>query len=299
MIQFKRILVPLDFAEPSRRALSYGLALATQFKAKLIVAHIVPEASALTYAFPVETAAIEKEQSSHAAGEIQKLVSAGPSGKLDVQTIVRTGRIDDELLRIVEEEAVDLVVMGTHGRRYPGRWLIGSVAERMLRKVPVPVVTMSHLDEADKARTGLGRLRRILYGADLWDSGQGLKYAVELAEKTGAKLTVVHVVDFVNLVYEAAVYVEEGRTGWLENIRKRLDEAVALENPAGMPVETLILEGKPYQKILALAKEKEMDMIVLNLQSKGILERAFIGSTAERVVRLAEVPVFSVPVSQA
>jgi nucleotide-binding universal stress UspA family protein len=63
-----------------------------------------------------------------------------------------------------------------------------------------------------------------------------------------------------------------------------------------MGVEALVLEGKPFSRILEFAQSRDMDLIVLNLQSKGILERAFLGSTAERVVRLAQIPVLSIPV---
>jgi nucleotide-binding universal stress UspA family protein len=64
-----------------------------------------------------------------------------------------------------------------------------------------------------------------------------------------------------------------------------------------MDIEVAILEGKPYEQILRFADDHGIDIIVLNLQSKGILERAFLGSTAERVVRLAHMPVLSVPVA--
>jgi nucleotide-binding universal stress UspA family protein len=54
----KKILVPVDFSDPSKKAVTYGLSLAAQFNAKLIIAHIVPESSALAYAFPVDTSGI-------------------------------------------------------------------------------------------------------------------------------------------------------------------------------------------------------------------------------------------------
>jgi nucleotide-binding universal stress UspA family protein len=70
---------------------------------------------------------------------------------------------------------------------------MGSVAERMLRTAPVPMLTVSHLeDERHAAETGLRMLKRILYAADLSDSSsQGMKYAIEVAQQTGADLTVV------------------------------------------------------------------------------------------------------------
>lgn len=298
MIQFKKILVPVDFSEPSKRALRYAQTLAHQFKAQLILAHIVPESAALTYAFPPEAFVIEKEQRDKAVHEIQILVSADEAAKLRVNTIVKIGRIEEELLGIIKDESIDLVVIGTHGRRHLGRWFIGSVAEHMLRRVPVPILTVSRIQrEKDAAEPDLVSLKRILYACDLSDSSSvGMKYAVELARQSGAQLTVLHVVEYLNLLYEAAAYVDAERVQRLQEMRERLDEFVASEQTQGIHVETLVTDGKPYEKILAVAEERGMDLIVLNLHSIGVLERAFLGSTAERVVRLAPIPVLSAPV---
>ena len=120
MIQFKKILVPTDFSEPSKKAMTYGLTLSVQFNARVIVAHIVPESSALTYAFPTETFDIEREQEQKARREIASLVPPEYADRFDVQTIVKIGNIEKALLDIVNDERVDLVVMGTHGRNYLG-----------------------------------------------------------------------------------------------------------------------------------------------------------------------------------
>jgi nucleotide-binding universal stress UspA family protein len=300
MIQFKKILVPVDFSEPSKKAVTYGLTLATRFKAKLIVAHIVPESSALTYAFPTDTLEVEKQQRDKASREIQKLVPAEHAAGLDLQTVVKTGHIDAELLRMVKDEAIDLVIMGTHGRRYLGRWFIGSVTEHLLRRVPVPVLTVSHVDTERHAITGPVMLKRIVYATDLSDTSSiGMKYAIEFARSSGAELTVVHVVDQLDRMLwgpAAATWLEGERVKLVQEMRKKLAEFVAREKPSDMGVEALVLEGKPFSRILEFAQSRDMDLIVLNLQSKGILERAFLGSTAERVVRLAQIPVLSIPV---
>jgi nucleotide-binding universal stress UspA family protein len=80
-------------------------------------------------------------------------------------------------------------------------------------------------------------------------------------------------------------------------MEKKLLEFVTHEKPPGMEIDTLVLQGKSFKRILEVAEDRRMDMIVLNLQSKRILERAFLGSTAERVIRLASIPVLSVPVT--
>jgi nucleotide-binding universal stress UspA family protein len=297
MISVNKVLVPVDFSDASRKAVTYGLTLAGQFKASLILAHIVPESSALLYAIPTQLLEIEKEQYAKAAAEIRNLVPTEYAAKVNLQTIVKTGNIEQELLGIVRDESIDVVVMGTHGRRRLSRWFIGSVTEHMLRHVPVPVLTVSHV-ESEKHAIGLAALNRILYATDLSESSSiGLKYATELARGAGAGLTVMHVVDDEDrMLWGPAVIARLDRTKLAAELRQKLDDFVKQEKAPGVEIETLIVEGKPFRKILEIAENRNIDVIVLNLQSKSMVERALLGSTAERVVRLARMPVLSIPV---
>jgi nucleotide-binding universal stress UspA family protein len=281
MASLKSILIPIDFSEPSRNALRYGLTLADQFGAKVVIAHVVPENDKQRH--PVD--AIRQE--------IHAFMPMQNPARSDARVIVRTGRVEAELLGIVAEEGVDLVVMGTHGRRHPGRWFIGSVTEHILRKVPVPVLTVSHHD-SEQHTTDSVALKRILYTTDRSESSdKGLRYAAELARATGAQLTMMHAIYYPDRALWAPGGIpdlDEERVQIGEEMRKSA-EAVA----PGMSFETLVVEGRPFEKILKTAAERGMDVIVLNLQSKSTVERAFLGSTAERVVRLSPVPVLSIP----
>jgi nucleotide-binding universal stress UspA family protein len=306
MIALKNILVPVDFSEPSRKAVTYGLTLAGQFNANLVLAHIVPESTALMYAFPTRLPDIENEQYARARREINNLAPAEHAAKLNLRTIVKIGNIEKDLLGIVSEEGIDLVVMGTHGRRYLGRWFIGSVTEHMLRNVPVPVLTVSHV-KTGKHAIGLVSLQRILYATDLSESSNiGLKYVIELARGATARLTVVHVVDDDDrMLWWPALVAHLDRVKLLEEwrhklddfIRHKLDDFIKSESMPGIAIEGVLIEGKPFRKIVEFADAHSIDLIVLNLQSKSMVERALLGSTAERVVRLARTPVLSIPVA--
>jgi nucleotide-binding universal stress UspA family protein len=297
MTPFKKILVPVDFSAPSRKALSYALTLADQFKAKLILAHVVPVAAAIPYAFPIDSFELERSQVETATREINDLVPREHRDRFDIQAIVKIGIVEDELLEIVKDDRVDLVVMGTHGRRKLSRWFIGSVTEHILRKVPVPVLTVSHLDE--EHTVGLVSLKRILYGTDLSEtSDSGLKHAVELARATGAELTILHAVYYWDRPLWARGGIpgfEEMRSSLVKAMRQKVESVVPPDASKQLSTEFLVVEGKPFEAILDVAKNQSADIVVLNLQSKTTLERALIGSTAERVARLAELPVLFVP----
>ena len=295
MIPFRRVLVPVDFSDPSKRALDYGLALATRFKAHLVVAHIIPESAATSYATPVESLTIETKEVAGTVGQILSWVPEKRAKAVQLEPIARVGHVEDELLKIVEENAIDLIVMGSHGSRLFRRFFIGSVTEHMLRKVSVPILTVSHVEEARYSFAAVA-LKHLLYATDLGDaSAAGMKLAVEVARKFSAELTVLSVVEYLSLSYEALAALGNEREEIMRQRQKELDAFIARESPQGLTVNALVLDGKAHQQILSKADELQVDCIVLNLHSMSTLERALLGSTAEKVVRSATIPVLSIP----
>jgi nucleotide-binding universal stress UspA family protein len=291
MIDIKKILVPVDFSEPSKQAVNYGLSLALQYNARLVLTHIVPSNVGMVYTFPTESFTFEKEQSAFAKDMLPDLVPPEYRERVNLETIVKIGSVQDELLGIVRNDKVDLVVMGTHGRNAFERFLLGSLTERMLRKVSVPILTVSHLNPASELHAaGPVPLRNVLYATDLADSAEvGLKFSLELARGAGARLTVLHVLKATEMIYWELEILRE-------DTLKRLQLSIPERWCEGVTVNPLLTEGDAYREILRVADEERTDLIVLNLQGKSLVERALLGSTAERVIRSAHVPVLSIPV---
>ena len=123
MIALKKVLVATDFSEPSDAALAYGRELARTFGASLTVLHIVD--NILTRAYGAEG-----------------VVLADPELQREIETSAQ--RQVDALLFYAQDAAVDLIVMGTHGRGAIAQLLMGSVAERVVRTAPCPVLTVRH-----------------------------------------------------------------------------------------------------------------------------------------------------------
>jgi nucleotide-binding universal stress UspA family protein len=295
MIPIHNILVPVDFKEPSKKALQSALALSRRFGSNVLIAHIVADPAITTGAFPTESHALAFALYEAAKKDVLNLIPGADELAQKVETIVKIGDIDAELLHIVREKSIDLVIMGTHGRRNPARWFIGSVTERMLRQLPVPVLTISHVEPEAVA------MQHILYAADLRDeSVRGFRQAAELAKATGGKLTVIHVVEHLEYVWAGALngYMRAQSAELVKMTRKHLEEFVNREKPADLEVDWLVAEGHPYEEILRTADERHCDVIVMNLQGKNLVDRAFLGSTAERVVRLSHIPVLSIPISK-
>lgn len=296
MIRLKKILVPVDFSDPSRKALDYGAALALKFGSRLVVAHVVPSLAAFNYAFPADSFELDKRAFADAKQRVPQMIPHEYRSIVDIQTVVENGDVREEILRIVNTEDIDLVVMGTHGRGSFSHFVLGSTTESILRRVPVPILTASHLSpehEVYEHRTI--PIHRILYATDLTENMRiGLRYSAQLARGFDAELTLLNVVDNAELFHGIRGFAADR-----DNAVSRFNWALGEEHVKGVRTEINVLEGQPHSTILRFAESSKVDLIVLNLHSKSFLERAMLGSTAERVIRSASLPVLSLPVSSA
>jgi nucleotide-binding universal stress UspA family protein len=143
MTTFKRILVPTDFSGCSDRAVRVALDLADTFGATVHVMHVVEDPSAFPWvaeAFPLSLADVFEQMQQEGR---RRLLNAVPERRrADVAFACPIGSPVDEILRYAEAESIDLIVMGSHGRGVIAHALIGSVAERVLRRAPCPVLTI-------------------------------------------------------------------------------------------------------------------------------------------------------------
>jgi nucleotide-binding universal stress UspA family protein len=143
----KRILIPVDFSGSSRKACEVGVELAEIFRVPLVLVHVVPIAS-VSYAnapyVPAPEYTQHVEQSALAAlqDEAQRLEGKGVA----IETVLRFGRAWEEIIDAAKKLDVGLIVIGTHGRRGLPRALLGSVAEKVVRLSPVPVMTVRGAD---------------------------------------------------------------------------------------------------------------------------------------------------------
>jgi nucleotide-binding universal stress UspA family protein len=143
VIHLKRILLPTDFSESANHALRYGISFAREYKAELILLHVV-ETLSVGYAsdlFPVPMAEVLDEISGYARGEIAKLTTQARERGVTAREAVLQGKPAAEIIRYAREEAVDMIVLGTHGRGVLDHALFGSTTERVVRKAPCPVLT--------------------------------------------------------------------------------------------------------------------------------------------------------------
>jgi nucleotide-binding universal stress UspA family protein len=138
MLAIRRILHPTDFSDLSRPAFDVACALARDYGAELVVGHVVP----LPPPAVVEGVMIEPEDDGLDAHTARLAEFAPDDPRVRMVRRLRRGDEAAEILKLAEEFGADMIVMGTHGRGGLARLVMGSVAERVMRKAPCPVLTV-------------------------------------------------------------------------------------------------------------------------------------------------------------
>ncbi len=153
MLPFKKILCPTDFSEPAFAALKRAEELARHFDAELIVAHVIPTLPG-PHSFPDPQAPLnfdvplfQQELAIKAEQMLKDLVS---HHKAETRDMVTTGDAAPEILRIAQQEHVDLIVIASHGLTGWRRLVYGSVAEKVVRQATCPVLTIAVPPEAQQ-----------------------------------------------------------------------------------------------------------------------------------------------------
>lgn len=156
-MRLSRILVPTDFSASAAHAAEVALALARSVDGRITLLHayvpaavITPDGS--TFVAPPTHLLDLTEQAEAELAEAQKALAARSGGvPIDARAVI--GGAAEEILRLADSGEFDVVVMGTHGRRGLGRLILGSVAETVTRRAPIPVVTVRAAGEHHEAAT--------------------------------------------------------------------------------------------------------------------------------------------------
>jgi nucleotide-binding universal stress UspA family protein len=227
--------------------------------------------------------------------QLRALVPADALQTLPVAVTVAEGDVASEIL--AESESADMLVMGTHGRSGFDRVVLGSVTEKVLRRARCPLLTVPRVaPDATEAVPTL--FHQILAAVDFSEpSLHALTYAASLAEEADAHLTVLHVTDIPPELVRWAQEDDEGKAcvqRWNAYARDRLRPLVADAARVYCHVQERVETGPPCRGILRVATEQRSGLIVIGAHGPVIVERLFVGSTAQRIVRESTCPVLVV-----
>lgn len=299
MLNVSSILYPTDFSETAKQSLNHALFLAEQFEAELHMLHAVvlheDDPRAPERRFP-EPSDILQHLFEIADSELAQIIEANQAKTFTLKEAkVKGFSAGQVILEYAAKHDIDLIVMGTHGRRGPARMFLGSVTEEVLRQAICPVLTLRSQEHPPAGAA----MEKILVPIDFSEHSQAaLSYAREIAALYGSQLQLLHAIEEPVYPYFYAPAGGFSVAHQLDELRDKTNEALdkLLSETKGSDVqyEKFVVTGRPAIEITRFAKEQGSDMIVIATHGLTGLERLLVGSTAEQVVRLADCPVFSV-----
>lgn len=292
---FSTILVPVDGSPMSERALPVATRLAQQPGARLVLVRAAPEVKdAYLEASAMEPALrathLAREQ---ATAELATLTDRLRSEGLSVDGRVWYEEAAEAILDAAREGPADLIVMSTHGRSGLGRWVYGSVADRVVRCADVPVLLIPAAGEPAWPGDHPVRVAVSLDGSSLAEAA--LAPASALADALDAELLLLRCVELQNYAYvDAYPYVQFDLEAELADARGYLEAIGGDLRARGKEVALHVQTGNPALMIGALAAEQGAAAIVMATHGRGGLARLVMGSVATGTIQRSTVPLLLV-----
>ncbi|MFC6838191.1 universal stress protein [Halomarina ordinaria] len=284
---YENVLLPTDGSEEAVPAIDHGLALASRFGATVHALSVVD----LPYAredFRDESAWADvyevEEREAERAVEAVETRARETDADLRVVSAVPHGSPTRVILEYVDDNDVDLVAMGTHGRSRLRRFFLGSTTDGVVRASPAPVLTLRRGTETPRTA-----YEDVLVATDgTPGSTRATAQAVDIAAAYGATLHVAYVVE---TRHARSVALREflGQQG-----ERELDRVRARAAGEGVRCSTALLDGVPHEELLAHAAGEGVDLVVVGTHGRSGVERLAVGSVAMRVVQASDLPVLTV-----
>ena len=278
-ISFKNILFLTDFTEASQAAMAYARGFAQHFGAQIYPAH------ACDPIILTETAAPdildEVEENSR-----RRLTTLAKDNKMTGTPLFARGPVMSALPKWIDEHGIDLIVMGTHGRRGLKHFLMGSVAEAIFRNATCPVLTVGPHVEL-RPYHGFTP-EKILFPTDLGAHAEfATQYALSVAQENRAQVTFMHIVP----LDEA---FQHDRTELVADASKKLQKLLPEEATLWCKPELVVEVGDPVKELLGYAETERPDLIVLGLPAGKKFNGHFVGGVTYNLVAQAPCPVLTV-----
>lgn len=292
---FKKILHPTDFSEVSLQVFDQAVALALRYGAELQLIHSVVLHE---YDKSIVDKGLKKLNESYDSlrtelkSQMEEMVEQSEiANDMCSLTINRGLSASEVIIDEAQGSGADLIVMGTHGHSSIRHFFLGSVAEKVVRYAPCPVMVLGRQEDTP------GRFGNILLPVDFSKaSHQAAEVAIALAKTHSAQLHLLHVYqDIVPPIYVA--YGKE-TVAWDQRLKKRGEETLhafkAQHRALGVKMASHFTEGRVSSSIVDFSNRKSIDLIVMGTTGLGRVHRFMLGSATEKVLRKAYVPVLTV-----
>jgi nucleotide-binding universal stress UspA family protein len=289
-----RILCPIDFSDISHHALAHAAAVARWYEARLTLLYVFVNLPALD----LPPLVLEDGARARLFGQMRAFADIVPP-EVQVDCQLQEARlVHDAILAQVADTQADLLVLGTHGRSGFQRLFLGSVTEKVIRKVKCPTLIVPPR-APDIAPGAPVEFRHVLCPIDFSDGSlAALEYAINLSEEADGQLTLLHVTEMPAALTQEPFVVEDEiariREVAATDARRKLANLIPENARAYCTIDTAVVEGRVYREILRRATETKTDLIVMGVHGRGALDLLLFGSTTHHVIRASACPVLIV-----
>lgn len=284
-VWINKILLLTDFSPVSTAAFRYALSVARRFEAKVYVAHVVEPTLVAPGSEPLYEAASAREEAEKKFGA---LMNEGELNDVRYEIVLREGPLARVVEKLVREKRIDLIVVGTHGRKGFRKMILGSIAEEIYRTTACPVLAIGPENPANPESEMSPR--RILLATALQDEAhRACDYAVAMALRHASELILLHVIED----HQVSDFgrAEQQRLAALA----RMEGLIPKEVPLASEPKMVVLRGRAPEEISQAAREYEADLIVIGLHGAERMAAYLPGTVAYRVICQAPCPVLTVP----
>ncbi|MEX0999136.1 MAG: universal stress protein [Thermodesulfobacteriota bacterium] len=295
-MNIKKILWASDGSKESDSALRYATFLAEKFGAEILSIFVSEIHFPITSLFPVQEDVImdivEKTEKRFENRFIRVSKRLKEKGIISTFKIVRGGTVEG-IIKAVKVNGCDLIVMGKHGQGFVERAIIGSNTAKVLRKSPVPVLSVK-----GKGRKSISKIENILVPVDVSDDTESaILSSLELAEIFNASVTLLYVFWLDEKVYDIPPSLVKK---FIEKAHQKLDKIANLNKKkflkankrSKLTLSTEVIHGVSLAlAIRDYANRNKFDLIIMNTHGRKGIKRIVLGSEAEKVIREAPCPV--------
>jgi nucleotide-binding universal stress UspA family protein len=294
MIRMTHVLCPVDFSDTSQHALDHAGAIASWYDARLTVLYVFANVPTMD----VPPLVLEDADRARLIASLKEMARRVPDTVPTAFRIEEAESVHEEVLAQIVATHADLLVLGTHGRSGFQHLFLGSVTEKVIRQAPCPTLVVPPR-APDVSPDAPAQFKQILCAVDFSDSSlSALAYALTLAEESDARLTLLHVIEMPPELRENPMApdfdVDRIHAAAEAEAQRRLRDLVPEAARTYCTIDTAVVEGRAYRRVLRHAVEQKSDLIVMGVHGRGALDLLLFGSTTHHVIRAAVCPVLIV-----
>jgi len=286
-----KILLPVELPHAERRVVQQAAFLARHFHSELLLLHVVTPlsypAGALESGHEIRAKDLHAEIIKRAQNDLDQSLRSELDG-ITVRRLLLKGDPAREIVQTARDEKVDLIVISTHGHGVLYRFLLGSVAAKVLHDSDCPVWTGSHLEGAS---AGEFAIRKILCAVDLTPHSRNtVSRAAQIAAEFGAGLALVHITAGVEVYGPGGSHVAPE---WKEALQGYASKEIArLQQDVGTKAEVIIDSGDVHKLLNQAAEQVKADLLIIgHMPSGGHLGE---NGSGYAMIRQSHIPVLSV-----